>query len=178
MKATIGAVMSAFLMVAMVIAIVPVYADVGFVNISPSVLTVGKAITFYGGATGTSADNQIEVEVFVGPDCSNDGLFASTYTVANSTNAYSVTLSFPVDIEYSGWQLQSQYQQYQSGLPAGSYSVGVADMASMQSGSGGVCRNFTVGAQPVPEFSWLTFTLFLTLTASLCVLQLRRKAVA
>lgn len=176
MKAKIGVVLVAFLPV--ILAILPVYAGVDFVNISPSILVVGKPITFYGGASGSSVDNQIEVDVFVGSDCSSDNLFASTFTVANSTNAYSVTLSFPVDLEFSGWKIEQQYLQYQSQLPAGSYSVGVADMASISSGSGGVCRNFTIGAQPVPEFSWLSITLFLTLAASLYLLQPKRKRIA
>jgi len=166
------------LLVALLIVIVPILpvrADVDYVNISPSVLVVGRSITFAGGASGTSVDNQIGVFVFVGPNCPSGNVFASTYTVANSTDLYSVTLSFPVDLEYSGWKVEQQFQQYQNGLPAGSYSVGVVDMASMSSGSGGVCRNFSINSQPVPEFSWLTFTFLLTLVVSLWVLQSKRR---
>jgi hypothetical protein len=172
MKSKIGVVLVAFLTV--LLAILPVYAGVDYVNISPSVLAVGQPITFFGGASGSSVDNQIGVYVFVGPNCPPDNVFASTYTVANSTDTYSVTLSFPVDLEYSGWKVEQQYQQYQNGLPAGSYSVGVADMASVSSGSGGVCRNFTVSPQPLPEFSGLTVTILLTLIASLYVLRFKR----
>ena len=158
----------------LLLAILPVYAGVDNVNMAPSVLTVGKSITFYGGASGTSVDNQIGIYVFVGSDCPSQNVFATDYTVANSTDTYSVTLAFPVDTEYSGWKVEQQYQQYQNGLPAGSYSVGVADMASVTSGSGGICRNFTISSQPVPEFSWVTVMLFLTLVASLYVLRSKR----
>ena len=172
MKTKIGIVLVAVL--TFLLAILPVYAGVENVNISPSVLVVGKPITFYGAASGTSVDNQVGIYVFVGFDCPSQNVFASAYTVANATDTYSVTLAFPIDLEYSGWKVEQQYQQYENGLPAGSYSVGVADVASVSSGSGGVCRNFTVSPQPVPEFSVVTVTLFLTLVASLYVLRSKR----
>jgi len=153
----------------------PVYAGVDNVNISPLVLVAGKSITFYGGATGTSVDNQIEVVVFVGLDCQTGNVFATTYTVANSTDTYSVTLSFPVDVEYSGWKIEQQYQQFQNGLPPGDYSVGAVDAASVASGSGGICRNFTIGAQPVPEFPWTPLLLILMLTMSLLLIRCKRR---
>jgi hypothetical protein len=172
MKAKIGVVSVAFLTV--LLTILPVYASVENVNISPSVLVVGRPITFYGGASGSSVSNQIGIYVFVGSDCPSQNVFASTYTVANATDTYSVTLSFPVDLEFSGWKVEQQYQQYQTGLPVGSYSVGVADMAAMSSGSGGVCRNFTIGPQPVPEFSGVIVTLILTLVMSLYFVRSKR----
>jgi hypothetical protein len=173
MRTKIAIVFLAFL--TSLVMILPVYAGVENVNISPLVLVAGKSITFYGGATGSSVDNQIEVVVFVGLDCQSNNVFASTYTVANSSDIYSVTLSFPVDLEYSGWKLEQPYQQFQAGLPAGDYSVGVVDAASIANGSGGICRNFTIGAQPVPEFTWIPIALVLTLGLSLCLMRSKRR---
>ena len=173
MRAKIAIVLLAFL--TSVVMILPVYAGVENVNISPLVLVAGKSITFYGGATGSSVDNQIEVVVFVGLDCQSNNIFATTYTVANSSDTYSVTLSFPVDLEYSGWKLEQQYQQFQAGLPTGDYSVGVVDAASIASGSGGICRNFTIGAQPVPEFRLVPLALILTLGFSLYLMKSKRR---
>jgi len=171
--AKVGVVLVVFLTI--FLTILPVHAGVYNVNISPLVLVEGKPITFYGGDTGSSVDNQIGVYVFVGLDCQSDNLFASTFTIANSTNTYSVTLSFPVDPEYSGWKVEQTYQQFQTALPPGSYSVGVADAASISSGSGGICRNFVITSQPVPEFSLVPLTLILTLAVSVYLLHSKKQ---
>lgn len=152
----------------------PVNANVVNVNISPLVLVAGGPITFYGEVSGSSQSSQIGVYVFVSLDCQSPNLFASTFTAANTTDTYSVTLAFPVDVEFSGWKLEQHYQQYQSGLPAGSYNVGVADMVAVSNGSGGICRNFTINPQPVPEFSMATLALLLTLVAALYFVRLKR----
>ena len=151
--------------------ILPAYAEVESVTVSPSVLVVGEPITFYGVVSKSSLGDQIGVYVYAGPNCPAKPALASTYTVANSTTTttmsnatgtYNVTLSFP--IASSGWVVE---QQYRNGLPAGSYSVGVQDMTTEAI----LCRNFSITGQPTPEFSEPIIALILTLGASVYVLR-------
>jgi hypothetical protein len=170
MRTKIGLVLVAIL--ALISTVLPAYAEVESVAISPSLLVVGQPITFYGFVSRSSLGDQIGVYVYVGPNCPAEPTLASTYTVANSkttttmsnaTGTYNVTLSFPI-ASSSGWVVE---QQYRNGLPAGWYSVGVQDMTTEAI----LCRNFSITGQPTPEFSEPIIALILTLGASLYVLR-------
>jgi len=153
--------------------ILPVYAEVESLNISPPVLVVGQPITFYGVVSRSSLSDRIGLYVYAGFNCPANPSIASTYTVvnntttataSNSTGIYNVTLAFPISAS-SGWVVE---RQYQNGLPAGTYSVGAQDMTT----EAVLCKNFAVvSQQPTPEFSELTITVFLALLASLYVVR-------
>ena len=163
-------------LLALTLVILPAYAEVESVNISPSVLVVGQPITFSGIVSRSSLGDRIGLYVYAGSNCPAKPAVASTYTVANSTTTtmagnatgiYNVTLAFPISYS-SGWLVAVQYQ---NGLPAGSYSVGVQDMTT----EAVLCKNFTViSQQPTPEFSEPIVAVFLTLLASLYLVRRTR----
>lgn len=154
------------------------YARIETVDVSPSVLVVGEPITFFGTVSGSSLDDQIGVFVHSDSNCRSNSVIASTYvlagnatyTIANSTvGIYNVTLAFPVTSS-SGWMVQLGYQ---TGLPAGPYSVGVQDVVI----GTGLCRNFTVANQGVPEFPEQAVTFFLTLLVALSIVTAKKRHV-
>ena len=173
MKAEFVILLVAMLAVTLVL---PAYAEVESVNISPSVLVVGQPITFSGIVSRSSLGDRIGLYVYAGSNCPAKPAIASTYTVANSTTTtmtnnatgiYNVTLAFPISYS-SGWLVALQYQ---NGLPAGSYSVGVQDMTT----EAVLCKNFTVTSQqPTLEFSEPIVAVFLTLLASLYLVRRKR----
>jgi hypothetical protein len=175
-----GCVKMGFLLLAITavaLGIAPVYGAVESVELLPSVLVVGQPIIFFGLVSGSTIDSRLAVQVYAGANCPGSSLIASTYTLSsnesqiienNTVAIYNVTLAFPVTSS-SGWVAE---QQYQNGLPAGAYSVGVEQV---NFGSG-LCKNFTVANQPVAEFSNVAPTLFLTLLAPLYLVRRRRKA--
>jgi len=162
---------------AVAIGIAPVYGTVESVQLLPPVLVVGQPIIFFGTVSGSSLGSRLAVHVYAGASCPATNLIASTYTlasngtytIANTTlGIYNVTLTFPVTPS-NGWVVE---QQYQNEMPAGNYSVGVEEMAS---GGSGLCKNFTVVNQPVPEFTQTSPVLILALLAPLYLLRRRRK---
>jgi len=157
------------------LALTPVYANVESVEVSPSGLVVGGPITFFGMVSGSSMNDQIGVFVYSGSNCPANMVIASTYilpsnatyTIANATvGIYNVTLAFPVPSS-GAWNVRLGFQ---TGLPAGPYSVGVQDVTV----EAGLCRNFTVASAAVPEFSEASATILLALVVSLCFVARKR----
>jgi hypothetical protein len=157
------------------LAVTPVYANVDSVGVFPSVLVVGAPITFFGTVSGSSMNDQIGVFVYSGSNCPANMVIASTYilprnvtyTIANATVAdYNVTLAFPVPSS-GGWNVRLGFQ---TGLPAGPYSVGVQDVTV----GAGLCRNFTVASAAVPEFSEASATILLAFVVALCFVARKR----
>ena len=158
------------------LAFTPAYANVESVEVSPSVLVVGEPITFFGMVSGSSMNDQIGVFVYSGSNCPGNMVIASTYalpnnatyTIANATGAiYNVTLAFPVPSS-SAWKVRLGFQ---TGLPAGPYSVGAQDVTV----EAGLCKNFTVTSAAVPEFSEASATILSAFAVAVCVVA-RKKA--
>jgi hypothetical protein len=158
-----------------VLSVLPVFAEVESVTVSPSVIMVGEPITFSGTVSGSSVNDRLAISVYLGANCPANSTIASAYilpsnvtytTVTNTFGVYNVSLIFPPNAT-SGWNVK---QQYQNGFPAGSYSVGVQDVVS----SAGLCKNFQVtGSSTTPEFS--DSTLLLTLALLTCLLVVPSK---
>ena len=158
------------------LAIVPVYGAVESIQLLPPVLIVGQPIIIFGFVSGSTIGSRLYVQVYEGPNCQG-GPIASTYalsrneteTIENSTVAiYNVTLAFPI-VASSGWVVA---QQYQNGIPAGTYSVGVGEVAA----GSALCKNFTITSQSITEFSDIAPTLLLTLLAFLCLVRRRSRS--
>jgi len=181
MKAMKPKIVAILIMVlAAICTLVPTYGEVVTVVVSPPTLVVGQPITISGTVSGSTLNDQIAIYVYPGSNCPPINASAwtyylpsnATYTVANNTiGVYNATLSFPVSSS-SGWKVEAQYRD---GLPAGSYSVGVQDVAS----NAVLCKNFAVeGSPPVSEFSGLGVIILLAFATSLFIIRRRgtRKA--
>jgi hypothetical protein len=171
MKPEFAAVLIVVLVV--ICTLLPAYGEVETISVSPPAPVVGQPITFSGTVSGSTLNDQIAIYVYPGSNCPASNPVASTYTLAsnatyavanNTIGVYNATLAFPVSSS-SGWKVETQYRDE---LPAGSYSVGVQDVAS----NAVLCKNFAVeNSTPVPEFSGLTVTILLTLLAPLYIVR-------